>query len=57
VKVPARQKQKGVWVALGSLLKPEEVPLGGQNLMLPLKKIRFQVEVLHCTFFLWEIEK
>jgi hypothetical protein len=54
VKVPSRQKQKGVRVALGSLSKPEEVSLGEHNLMLPTKVLRFQVEVrvLHCAFFL-----
>jgi hypothetical protein len=54
MKVPSCQKLKGVRVALGSLSKPEEISLDWHNLMLPVKKIRFQVVgvlVLYCTFF------
>jgi hypothetical protein len=51
VKVPSRQKQKGMRVALGFHSKPEEVPLDEQNLMLPLDSI------LRSAFFLHRIEK
>jgi hypothetical protein len=50
VKVMSRQKQKGLRVALGSLSKPGEVSLGGQNLLLLIKVLRFRVKVHYECF-------